>query len=96
MQVVTLYRRVNKSKGKGKIHPITVHQGPEGEQIYSSTLPSTSALDGVGGKATPRPFYSHERPSTHCTGGWVRPRDGLGGCGKSRPHQDSNPEPSSP
>ena len=32
--------------GKGKVHPITGHEGPEGEQMYSSTLPSTSALEG--------------------------------------------------
>ena len=32
-------------KGKGKGHRITGHEGPEGEQMYSSTLPSTSALD---------------------------------------------------
>ena len=37
-------------KGKGKGHPITVHEGPEGKQVYSSTLPSTSALDVVGGQ----------------------------------------------
>ena len=37
-------------KGKGKVHPITGHEGPEGEQMYSSTLPSTSAQDGVGGQ----------------------------------------------
>jgi len=30
-------------KGKGEVHP---RIGPEGEQMYSSTLPSTSALDG--------------------------------------------------
>ena len=41
-------------KGKGKGHPITGHEGPEGKQMYSSTLPSTSALDG-GGWSTPRP-----------------------------------------
>ena len=41
-------------KGKGKVHPITGHEGPEGEQRYSSTLPSTSALD-EGGWSTPRP-----------------------------------------
>ena len=29
-------------------------RGPEGEQMYSSTLPSTSALDG-GGWSAPRP-----------------------------------------
>ena len=42
------------NKGKDKGHPITGHEGPEGEQMYSSTLPSTSALDG-GGWATPLP-----------------------------------------
>ena len=40
--------------GKGKAHPRTGHEGPEGEQMYSSTLPATSALDG-GGWSTPRP-----------------------------------------
>ena len=39
------------SKGKGKGLPITGHESPEGEQMYSSTLPSTLALDGgVGGQ----------------------------------------------
>ena len=42
------------SKGKGKGHPRTGHEGPEAEQMYSSTLPSTSALD-VDGWSTPRP-----------------------------------------
>ena len=41
-------------KGKGNIHPRTGHEGPEKEQMYSSTLPSTSALDG-GGWSTPLP-----------------------------------------
>ena len=40
-------------KVKGKVHPRTGHEGPEGEQMYSSTLPSTSALDG-GEWSTPR------------------------------------------
>ena len=30
-------------------------------------------------------LYPWERHSTHCTGGWVRPRAGLDRCGKSRP-----------
>ena len=42
------------STGKGKGHPITDHEGPEEEQMYSSTLPSTSALD-VGGWSTQHP-----------------------------------------
>ena len=33
--------------------------------------------------ATPRPLYPRERPGTHCTGGWVGPRAGLDGRGKS-------------
>ena len=41
-------------KGKGKFLPRIVQEGPEGEQMYSSNLPSTSALDG-GGWSTPCP-----------------------------------------
>ena len=37
-----------KSKGKGKVHPRTGHEGPEGEQMYSYTLSLTSAPNGVG------------------------------------------------
>ena len=33
---------------KGNVLPRTDHDGPEGEQMCSSTLSSTSALDGVG------------------------------------------------
>ena len=36
----------DRGKCKGKVHPIIGHGGPEGEQMYSSTLPSTSVLDG--------------------------------------------------
>ena len=46
--------------------------------------------------ATHRPPYPRERPGTHCIGGWVDPRAGLNGSGKSRPHRDSIPGPSSP
>ena len=35
-------------KGKGKIETITGHEGSEGEQMCSSTLSLTSALDGFG------------------------------------------------
>jgi hypothetical protein len=30
---------LEKEKGKGKVHPRTGHESPEGEQRYSSTLP---------------------------------------------------------
>ena len=49
-----------------------------------------------GVSTTPRPLCLRERPGTHCTGGWVVPRVGLDGCGKSRTHRDSIPGPSSP
>jgi hypothetical protein len=61
-----------------------------------TTLSLTSALDGWVVNATPRPLYPRERPATHCIGGWVGPRTGLDGCGKSRLHRDSIPGPSSP
>jgi len=44
----------------------------------------------------PAALYPRERPGTHCTGGWVGLRAGLDRCGKSRPHRDSIPGPSSP
>ena len=83
----------NTLKGKGKGHPRTAHGGPEGEHIYSSTLSSTSALDGVGGWPTPRPdrFTPGETPGTHCIGDWMDPRAGLDGCGKSRPPPGFDP-----
>jgi hypothetical protein len=34
---------------------------------------------------SPLPLYPRERPSTHCTGGWVGPKTGLNVCEKSRP-----------
>ena len=49
-----------------------------------------------GQRHTPAALYPRERPGTHCTGGWVGLRAGLDRCGKSRPHRDSIPGPSSP
>ena len=51
---------------------------------------------GGGVSTTLRPLYPRERPGTHCTGGCLGPRASLDGCGKSRPHRDSIPGPSSP
>ena len=80
-----LVLNIYKGKGKGKGLPRTGHEGREGEQMYSSTVPSTSALDG-GGLSTPRPgrFTLGEITGTHFIGGWVGPRAGLDGYGKSR------------
>jgi hypothetical protein len=51
---------------------------------------------GLLANAMLQPLYPWERAGTHCTGDWVGPRAGLDGCGKSRPHRNSIPGPSSP
>ena len=75
------------SIGKGKSHPRTDHESPEGEYTYSFILPSTSPLDGCGW-STPRPgrFMPGKKPGTHCTRGWVGTISGLDRCGTSRHH----------
>jgi len=84
-------------KGKGIFNPVTDHEVPEGEKMFSSTLPLTLALNGVGGQRhAPAALPTGKRLSTHCIGGWVDLRARLDGCGKSRPHRDSIPEPSRP
>jgi len=57
----------------------------------------TTVLEGVRGQRhVPAALYPQERPGTHYTEGWVVRRAGLDRCGKSRPHRDSIPGPSSP
>jgi len=52
---------------------------------------------GLGGQGhAPAALPPGKRPDTYCLGGWVGPRAGLDGCGKSRPHRDSIPGPSIP
>ena len=41
---------MQEGKGQGKFNPITSHEGPDGENRYSSTLSLTSALDGICGQ----------------------------------------------
>ena len=72
----------NAHKSK-EVHPRTGHGGPEREQMYSSTLPSTSALDGQ--RQAPTALTPQERPGTNYIGSWVGPRDGLDGCRNPRP-----------
>jgi hypothetical protein len=82
-----------------KFHHRTGHEGPEGVLRRSCTLSSTYALDGSGWSTPcPQTLYprARERSITHCTGSWVGPRAGLDECGKSHPHRDSIPAPSSP
>jgi len=57
-----------------------------GEWRYGSTLSLTLALDGVGSQRhAPAALPPGKRPGTHCIGGWVGPRAGPDGRGKSRP-----------
>jgi hypothetical protein len=58
---------------------------------YNSTLSLTSALDGVGGQRHAPAALT----GTHRIEGWVGLRARLDECGKSRPHRDSTPGPSS-
>jgi hypothetical protein len=59
----------------GKFGRRTGHEGPEGEQSYSSTLFLTSALDGGGWvvNGTPRALYTRGRDPVPivCEAGWV-------------------------
>ena len=46
----------------------------------------------VGGQRhAPAALPPGKRPDTRCIGGWMGPRAGLDGCGKSRLHRDSGP-----
>ena len=51
---------------------------------------------GVGDQCLASALYPREIHGTRCTGGCVGLRGGLDECGKSRPHLESIPEPSSP
>jgi hypothetical protein len=83
--------------GKGKVHPRTGHECPEGEYRYSSTLSLTPALD-EGGWSTPRPgrfipWKETRYPLYRRLGG----SQGLSGrLRKISLHRDSIPGPSSP
>jgi hypothetical protein len=65
--------------------------------MYNSTPPLASALDEVGGQRhVPTALPPGKDPVTIVQEvGWAS-RAGLDGCGKSRPHRDSIPGPSSP
>jgi len=60
--------------------------------MYSATLSLTSALYEVGGQRhAPAALRPGKSSGTHCIGGWVGPRAGLDGCGKSHPIPGSDP-----
>ena len=83
----------SKVKGKGKVHLRTGHEGPEGEQMYNSTLSLTSALDVVDGQRhapVVLPPVNTRYPLYRRPGG---PQRRSGRVRKSRLHWDSIPGP---
>jgi hypothetical protein len=75
-----------------KVHLRTGHEGPEEYYRYIALLfLEPRCWIGVGGQCQPRPLYAQERPVTHCLGGWVGPRTGRDGCGKSHPPPGFDP-----
>jgi hypothetical protein len=72
------------------VHPITYKDGSEGGWKYTSTIFSASALEGMDGQRHAPSFLPPEmRPGIHCTGSWVDPTAGPGGCGKRNPQRNS-------
>jgi hypothetical protein len=64
--------------GKGKVRPRTAREG-SGQSRGVPLLFNLGARCGEMIKAKRRPLYPRgKRPRTHCTGGWVDPRAGLG------------------
>ena len=81
---------------QSKLHPRTGHESPEGEQRYSSTLPSTSSLDGVGGQRHApdvSPLGMTRYPLYKSLGG---PQGRSRRLRKISPHWESIPGPYSP
>ena len=64
---------------------LTLEQAMKTQIGVEFTLSLTSALYrwGCVVNATPRPLYPRELLGPRCIGGWVGPRAGLEGCGKS-------------
>ena len=82
---------------KGKVHPVqalrlctgrTAHRGSISTDLL---FPDHGTRRGEGSGSRPGRFYPRERPSAHCTGGWVGPRAGLDGCGKLHPPPGFDP-----
>jgi len=66
----------------------------QGKERYKSTRSLAYALYGLDGQLhAPTALPPGE---THCIGGWVDPKVGLDGCGKSRLQWDSIPGPPCP
>ena len=56
LQLTNISYHIISYQCKGSVHLRTDHEGPEGQQRYSSTLSLTSALNGVGDQRHVPPF----------------------------------------
>jgi hypothetical protein len=62
-----------------RLHGAMSRMEAQGERGYSSYSFLTAALDGDEWCHALTALYPRERtPGTHCTGGWVGPRAGMG------------------
>jgi hypothetical protein len=82
-------------KLRGKVHPLTYHEGTEGKKVYSCILSLTLALDGVGGErhATLRPGRFTPEMTRYPLFGKL---DQSGRVRKNSPYRNAIPGPSSP
>jgi len=80
-------------KSRGKFHPRTGPDGLGAKKRYRSTLCFTPALYGVGGQRHSALLPGMTQHLLYRRVGG--PRAGMDRCGKSRPHRDSSPGPSS-
>ena len=83
-------------KGKGKAHPRTGHEGPEGEWRYSSILSLTSALCGVGGQRQAPAALPPGKTRYPLYRRLSGPQDRSGRVRKISPPPGFDPGPSSP
>jgi hypothetical protein len=82
-------------KGKGKFHPITGYEGPEGELRHNSTLSLTSAIDGVAGQRHAPAVLSPGKTRYPLYRRLDGPQGRSGQVRKISPQRDSIPGPSS-
>jgi len=79
-------------KVKGKVHPGTGHECPEGEQRYRSTLSLTSTPDGAGGQLLAPAVLPPEGTRYPLYRRMCGPlKAGLDGCGKSCRYWEFDP-----
>jgi hypothetical protein len=73
------------SRNKTKFTLELATKAQKGNRCVAVLFFLTMALDGVGGQSHAPAALPRERRGTYCKGGWVGPRAGLDGYGKSRP-----------